>query len=48
MIKKRIGILAFILFALLFAGCITRSALVTFESNGGTPVQDVLVPIGGT
>ena len=48
MIKKRIGIRAFILFALLFAGCITRSALVTFESNGGTPVQDVLVPIGGT
>lgn len=46
--KFRIGLKALIIFVLglILTGCFSRSVLVSFESNGGTPVRDVLVPIG--
>lgn len=49
MIKtRRIGVKAFLILflTLILTGCLSRSVLVKFESNGGTPVKDVLVPIG--
>ncbi len=44
----RIGIKTLLLIALslTLSACFTRSALISFESNGGTPVRDIMVPFG--
>lgn len=45
---RRMGLKTLLIIALLFilTGCFTRSYLVSFESNGGTNIKGVLVPVG--
>ncbi|HHX80199.1 MAG TPA: InlB B-repeat-containing protein, partial [Acholeplasmataceae bacterium] len=46
--KIRIGLKTLLIvgLGLILTGCFSRSILVSFESNGGTPLRDVLVPLG--